>query len=112
MDLDRQLQRAMRRETPAPGLARRVLERIERESVPPATFDRSAERPFTPRSWRALAASLLLTAFVGGWVAHEAAERRREEGERARDQVLVALRITGAKMRHVQQEVRDIGTNH
>lgn len=113
MNLDRQLKRALRRETPAPGLAQRVLDRIERESADAHRFGPApAEPAWSRRSWRALAASLLLTAFVGGWVAHDAAERRREEGERARDQVLIALRIAGSKMRYAQQEVRDIGNNN
>lgn len=112
MNLDRQLKRALRRESPAPGLAQRVLERIERESEQSRFMHVPSETQWTRRGWRAIAASILLTAFVGGWAAHEAAERRREEGERARDQVLIALRIAGSKVRYAQQEVRAIGNNH
>ena len=100
MNFERDLERALRREAPAPGLADRVLARVEREEA--------AVRRAWPRGWRAMAASLLLTAAVGGWVAREAAERRRVEGERAREQVLLALRITGEKVRQAQSEVRNI----
>jgi hypothetical protein len=97
MNLDRDLKRALRRERPAPGLAERVLARVEHERV--------AARPSWPRTWRAVAASFLLTAVVGGFAAHEAAQRRRAEGEKAAEQVLVAMRIAGEKVRHAQHAV-------
>lgn len=98
MNLDDDLRRALRRELPAPGFASRVLQRIEE--------DRPVAR--RPRWWRAVAASLTLTAVLGAWAAREIHERR--EGERAREQVLLALRIAGEKVRYAQHEVRDIGS--
>ena len=98
MTLERDLRQALRRESPPPGFASRVLERIEHERAPKRT-----------RWWRAVAASLTLTAFLGGWAAHTIHERR--EGERAREQVLLALKIAGEKVRYAQTEVRNIGTN-
>jgi hypothetical protein len=99
MSLEHDLKRTLRRESPPAGFASRVLERIEREEQAP--------RP--RRWWRAVAASLTLTALLGGWAAHTIHERR--EGERAREQVLLALKIAGEKVRYAQQEVRTIGTN-
>lgn len=104
MSLENDLRRALRRESPAPGFASRVLQRIDRESTP-RHRDASRRRP-----WRTVAASLTLTAFLGGWAAHTVHERRQTEGERAREQVLLALRIAGQKVRYVQTEVRDIGS--
>lgn len=102
MNLENDLKRALRRESPAPGFASRVLQRIEHDAAP---------RP-SRRWWRAAAASLTLTALLGAWGAHEVHERRvREEGERARDQVLYALRVAGSKVRYAQAQVRDIGSN-
>jgi hypothetical protein len=103
--LSTSLRRAMRRESPAPGFASRVLQRIEADSTP--RNDRAA---FRRRTWRAVAASLTLTAVLGGWAAHTVHERRQADGERAREQVLLALRIAGQKVRYVQTEVRDIGS--
>jgi hypothetical protein len=61
------------------------------------------------RFTRAIAAGLLLTAVAGGWGAQKAIERR--EGERAREEVLVALRIASSKVRTAQQHVHEIGTH-
>lgn len=101
MNLEDDLRRALRRESPAPGFASRVLQRIERDSTP--------RRSRT--TWRSIAASLTLTAVLGGWAAHTVHERRQADGERAREQVLLALRIAGEKVRYAQHEVRDIGSN-
>lgn len=97
MSLEQDLRDALRRESPPAGFSSRVLQRIERERHPGR------------RWWRAVAASLTLTAILGGWAAHTVHERR--EGERAREQVLLALKIAGEKVRYAQQEVRDIGSN-
>jgi hypothetical protein len=97
MNLENDLKRALHRESPAPGFAGRVLERIERE-----------ERVRHPFRWRAIAASLTLTALLGGWGAYRVHERM--EGERAKEQLVQAMRIAGEKVHYAQQEVREIGT--
>ena len=103
MDLENDLSRALRRESPAPGFADRVMARIEREEA-------AAPRRTRPVWWRAAAASLVLTATVGGWAAHEYHQYRQTL--RAKEQVLLALRITGSKVRYAQQEVRGIGSRN
>ena len=100
MNLEDDLRRALRRESPAPGFASRVMQRIERDSAP-------KRRPW----WRAVAASLTLTALVGGGLAYQDHQRRVREGEEAKEQVLLALRIAGEKVRYAQTEVRAIGSN-
>ncbi len=99
MSLENDLRNALRRESPPAGFASRVLQRIEHEHAPKQR----------PRWWRAVAASVTLTALLGGWAAHNIHERR--EGERAREQVLLALKIAGEKVRYAQTEVRDIGSH-
>ena len=91
--LDNDLRQAMRR-VPAPeGFAERVLARVNEPRREPR-----------PVWWRAVAATLLLGAILGGWGAHE---MRRREGERAREQVLLALRIAGTHVARAQHEARD-----
>lgn len=96
MNLEQELKRVLGRQSPPPGFASRVMQRIERERTPRRGW------------WRAVAASLTLTAVLGGWAAREVHQRR--EGERAKEQVLLALRIAGEKVRYAQHEVRDIGS--
>ena len=99
MTLENDLKRALRREAPAPGFANRVMERIARQEMP-------RRRPVW---WRAAAASVTLAAILGGYATHKVVEHRR--GERAKEQVLTAMRIAGEKVRYAQQEVRAIGTS-
>lgn len=100
MSLENDLRRALRRESPAPGFAGRVMTRIERgEAVP-------RRRPVW---WRAAAASVTLAALLGGYATHKVVEHRR--GERAKEQLLTAMRIAGEKVRIAQDEVRAIGSN-
>ena len=94
MDIESDLKRALRRESPPAGFADRVMKRVG-ERRPRLSFVRR------------IAAAVLLTAIAGGWAAHQ--EIRRREGERARDEVMLALRIAGAKVRTAEQHVREIG---
>jgi hypothetical protein len=100
MNLEHDLKRALQRESPAPGFAGRVMQRIEREE--------SQMRRTRPFRWRAIAASVTLTALIGGWAAHSVHERI--EGERAKEQLILAMRIAGEKVHYAQQEVRGIGS--
>jgi hypothetical protein len=114
MNLEHDLERALRRESPAPGFANRVLQRIEAEERPSAVEERRSRLSGQTRlsvfhSWRAAAASVTLAVLLGGYATHKVVEHRR--GIYARDQVLEAMRIAGEKVRYAQQEVRDIGTH-
>jgi anti-sigma factor RsiW len=99
MRLESNLHRALRRESPAPGFASRVLERIESGPL--------VRRTAAP--WRAVAAGVIFVALSGGWFAHHEIERRA--GERARDDALLALHIASAKIHTAQERVRDIGAH-
>jgi hypothetical protein len=95
MNLDESLKRALEREAPPPGFRERVMRRAM--SAP--------QRRAVPR-WRAAAAVLLLT---GGTIAGVTARyvQRQREGERARAQVMFALRLAGQKVHYAREEVRD-----
>jgi hypothetical protein len=104
MPLENDLKQVFRRERPSAGFAARVMERVGEE-------ERSRRRPASGshRSWwQAIAAMLLLTIAGGGWLTHY--EIERHEGERAKAQVLLALRITGAKMHAAREQVRELGS--
>jgi hypothetical protein len=101
MNLENDLKRALRRESPAPGFAGRVLQRIE-----DADHAAPVRRPVW---WRAAAASVTLGLLLGGYATHKVVEHRR--GERAKEQVLVAMHLAGAKVRYAQQQVHNIGSH-
>ena len=130
MTLENDLKRALRRQAPAPGFAGRVMRRLHDGEVPrsssgsseflggnsPEAFrspealrgTRGTPRNRRPVWWRAAAASVTLAVLLGGYATHRVVEHRR--GERAKEQVLMAMRIAGEKVRYAQQEVRGIGT--
>jgi hypothetical protein len=97
-DLEEQLRSALKRESPRQGFRDEVVAAAIRGSRPEARG----------LWWRAAAAALVLTATLGAWTAHTIAERR--EGERAKDEVMLALRIAGSKVHYAQKQVHDIGS--
>lgn len=101
--LDDELKHALRRVEPSPDFGARVLAKVE-ESSGWAKF----------RTWFAVPAArwaiaTVLIVAVGGGAAWEHERRERERGELAKQQVMTALRIAGAKVRTVQQKVEGIG---
>lgn len=97
MDIEEQLRHALRREPPSAGFAKQVMAATRRH-----------ERPSTRPRWRAAAAVVMLTLLAGAWSARQI--ERRREGERARDEVMLALHIAGAKVRYAQRQVHEIGS--
>jgi hypothetical protein len=100
MNLEDDLKRALRPQAPDPGLAGRVLARALATGQP-------RKRPVW---WRAAAASVALATLLGGYTTWRVVEHRR--GERAKEQLLQAMRIASEKVSYAQQEVRGIGSNH
>ena len=92
MNLEKELKNALQRKRPPAGFAGRVMQRIN-----------GVEERRPRLSYRAIAATLLLTAVLGAWSARTLAERR--EGERAREELLQALRITSEKLQTAQNHV-------
>ena len=89
--LERDLHEALRRREPPPGLEERILARAQKSE---------ARRP----SWTWLAVAAMLLLMVGG-IGIVQEQRRRAEGERAKEQLMVAMRITGSKLRDVRERI-------
>ncbi len=87
--LEQELKRALARRDPAPGFAARVGAAARRRPV------------FYMRRWLAAAAALLVIAGSG-------AAWRRHQGMVAKERVMLAVRITAAKLNHIQNRVREI----
>lgn len=90
--LERDLRESLRRKQPPAALAATVLERTR------------ATGKFRTYRWHWLAAAAVIVVMVGGMLIHRE-QRRRVESEMAKQQLLVALRITGAKVREMQARV-------
>lgn len=99
MNLENDLKRALRRQSPPPGFAGRVLSRIENAQ--------SSKRPVW---WRAAAASVTLAALLGGYTTYRVVERQR--GEHAKEQLVLAMRIASEKVSYAKEEVRAIGSHN
>lgn len=107
---DDALRQALRREEPPEGFAARVMRRVSAEAPPapvqPGLADRLRNAFRLPRlRW---ATAFAAVALAVGAVQYRDALERRAQGERARDQVMMALRITGDKLRMTQAMVRRI----
>lgn len=106
-EIDEQLKRALRRCQPPEGFADRVLARVQVEAL--------AAQPSIWTQWRrpslrwAAVAALVAIGVTGiGYQIHE----RQEEAEAriAKQQVMLALRITGSKLRVAKQKVKAVET--
>jgi hypothetical protein len=104
-----ELRKALRREEPPEGFAERVMARIQsRDSVREASGRWSGLLAAfrAPRlRWAAACAAAVLLA---GGLEYRSRKLERAEGERASRQVMLALRITGSKLRLAQDHVRRI----
>lgn len=100
-EFENELRSQLRARSAPPGFADRVMARVEQRTrtVRPRRF--VLWRPLW--GWAAIAAVLAVTVFGG--VEHD--RQQRIAGERARQQVLLALRITGSTLRQVQAKVND-----
>jgi len=91
------------REAPA-GFSDRVMERI------PAQPRRRAPMVFALRPvWPWAAAAMVVLGLAAGGIEHQ--REQRIAGERARAQVLLALRITGATLRDVNDKIAADGNS-
>ena len=105
-EMDEQLKQALRRCDPREGFADRVLARLaEQRTETPAR--KGSWSLWPPLRW--VMAIAVLVLLVGG-IAYNVHERRNEEREAraAKQQVMLALRITGSKLRIAKQKVKAV----
>jgi hypothetical protein len=106
-EIDEQLKRALRRLEPPEGFADRVLARFQTQTSPTQRSIWTLWRMPSLR-WAAVAALVAVAVTGIGYQLHE----RQEEAEAmvAKQQVMLALRITGSKLRVAKQRVKSIET--
>ena len=94
---DDDLRHALTRESPPDGFAERVLARSRQLH--------KGRRPGVDWLWPAVAAAVV--AITAGSAVYER-QARRIEGERAKADVLLALRVTGEKLRSARIQVQEV----
>lgn len=106
--LEDELRKALQSEEPPAGFAERVMART-------AAAERAKARAgwtwlgfFQMPALRWAATSALTVALVAGGVFLRREHQQRAEGEKAKEQLMLALRIAGSKLQIVQVSVRDI----
>lgn len=99
--MDNELRSALRRKEPPPGFTERVLAAVSSRATRGIPGGRGFLAPLgMTHRWRAVAAAALLVIGLGGGEAVRIA--------RAKQQMLTALHITGAKLRDARNHVNDI----
>lgn len=99
-DFEKELAQALQRRPAPPSLKRRVMQRRGLLSV--------ERRHSAWLVWQRVAAGLLVAALLGGaadWRMRKVEERR--QGEEARRQVMLALRITGHTLNEVNARLNN-----
>ena len=84
------LKEALQRQEPSDGFTRRVMARVN---------GGAPQRPRMRLAWAMAAAAMAMT--IGGGALYE----RQRRGEQARDQLLLALKITGKQLDHVRKQI-------
>ncbi|MCG3159273.1 MAG: hypothetical protein JMDDDDMK_00259 [Acidobacteria bacterium] len=117
---DDELRLAFRRQEPSPGFADRVMARIAQ-----SPSEQKQEKPRERTGWLrklseffqppqmkwAMAGAMAVVLIIAGFGVHRHRENERlrlaeiAEGERAKEQVMLAMRITSAKLNIAQKKV-------
>lgn len=100
-DFEDQLREALQAPEVPAGFAHRVLAKI-----PEAYPERNA-RPLYRRVAVWAAMGVICVTSLAGWQVQRAREERAR-GEKARAQVMLALRIAGTKLNHAESRVRQV----
>jgi len=90
--LEQELKQALRREDPSPGFEARVAAAVGRPASP-----RVAVMP----RWLPAAAAIAIIAVSGG------AAYRHHQGVVAKEQLMLAMRITAGSLNHIQSHVKE-----
>jgi hypothetical protein len=95
-EFERELKQALERVPAPPGMKRRLMERRQAQYA--------MRRRRRVMWWQRLAvAAALLCMLAGAWIWRNVEQRR--EGEEARRQVILALRITGRALNQMQSQL-------
>ena len=105
-DLEKQLRTALRRCDPPAGFADRVMAQVRRDAD--CESQRKSAFWWRPRfRWAAIPA-LALVLVLGFWFRGYEQRQQEKEALAAKQQVMLALRITGSKLRMAKEKVKAV----
>jgi hypothetical protein len=109
MNLEDELKSALRRQEPPPGFTGRVLSAAHAPRTHQPTWKERLALPL-PRTKLYWATACVLACVL--LAASGAEYRRRQQGELAKEQVVLAFRIAGEKLSFAQRKTLEIGAAH
>jgi hypothetical protein len=104
--LERELRMALQREEAPPDLADRILARVNERDMSASMWLCVVHAFHLPAMKFATAATLCI-ALVGGSLEYRHRQQEIREGEAAKQQLMLALRITGSKLQYVENKVKE-----
>ena len=105
---DEELKTALRRREAPNGFTDRVLARVATEEAAQPSLRQSWPGFFTHPLVRWAAAAALAGALIAGGMQYRRVQRERAEGEAAKQQLMLALRIAGSKLQLAKAKVNEI----
>jgi hypothetical protein len=106
--LDDALKAALQKEDPGPEFTREVLARAA-AAPPRRTWWRTLLSGFRPPVMRWATAAVLACALLVTGLEYRREQRVRAQGEAAKEQLVLAMKVAGAKLRAAQEKVLQRG---
>ena len=106
-DLEKQLRSALRRCDPSAGFADRVMTQIPQDGDHETHRTRASWNWWMKLRWAAIPALAAIMVF-GFWFRGYEQRQQEKEALAAKQQVLLALRITGSKLRMAKAKVKAV----
>jgi hypothetical protein len=103
--LEEELRNAMRREDPGPEFTRKVLARVAAAPAKRSWWEGLTGGFRGPQLRWAAAGVMAGVLLITGGLEYRREQRMRAEGEAAKEQLILAMRIAGSKLHVAQQKV-------
>jgi hypothetical protein len=108
-NLEDALRNALRREDAPDGFSANILTRVARRNTVPRAEQRSWFALFSQPLMRWAATAAVSISLIIGGMYYRNLQRERAQGEAAKQQLMLALRIAGSKLQLAKQKVHEIG---
>jgi hypothetical protein len=108
--LEDDLRKALRRTEPSEDFVDRVLARVNRPAPPEPTWWELLAAVLRPPRLQWVALSVIVSVMIPfAGVQYRQERQYRAKGERAKEQLLLAVRVAGSKLHQAQKRVLEVG---